>query len=37
VDAIKEGDDKYYITEDCIECGTCVDICPNGAIVPAEK
>ncbi|MDR0454470.1 MAG: 4Fe-4S binding protein [Deferribacteraceae bacterium] len=22
----------YFINEDCINCGSCEDICPNGAI-----
>lgn len=34
-DAIKEGDEKYYIVpEDCIDCGACVDVCPTDAISP---
>lgn len=33
-EAIKEGDDKYYIDQDaCTGCGSCVDSCPSEAIV----
>ena len=25
---------KFYITDECINCGACVDNCPVGAIEP---
>ena len=31
--AISQGDDHYVIDADsCMECGTCADACPTGAI-----
>ena len=31
------GDDHYVIdANSCLDCGTCSDTCPNGAISPAE-
>ena len=33
---ITEGDDKYVIDADqCVDCGTCADTCPNEAIEEA--
>jgi len=26
---LKENDMRAYVTEDCIACGRCVDICPE--------
>ncbi len=26
----------YFITEDCVICGTCWEICPNSSIVEHE-
>lgn len=32
-DAISEGSDKYIIDPDaCIDCGNCIEVCPNQAI-----
>ena len=22
----------YFVTEDCIDCGACIEVCPSGAI-----
>jgi len=34
VEAIEEGDPIYTIDpETCIDCGSCVDVCPSGAII----
>ena len=31
--AISQGDDHYVIDADsCMDCGTCADACPTGAI-----
>lgn len=34
VEAIKEGDKAYIITDACIDCGTCEPVCPVNAISP---
>jgi Fe-S-cluster-containing hydrogenase component 2 len=35
--AIEEGETKSYILVDlCIECGTCEQNCPSGAIIWVE-
>ena len=35
--AISQGDDQYVIdSAACLDCGSCSDTCPNGAIVPEE-
>ena len=35
-EAISEGDELYVIDpEKCTDCGTCVEVCPTEAIVPA--
>jgi len=26
----------FVISDDCVACGSCVDSCPNGAIVEGE-
>ena len=26
----------YKITDECVACGTCLDSCPNGAIVEGD-
>ncbi len=32
-ECIKEGEDQYFINpEECIDCGSCVDECSEGAI-----
>ena len=37
VEAISEGSDKYVVNPDtCIDCGACEDVCPTGAIHPAD-
>ena len=37
VGAISQGDSQYVIDAGaCLDCGTCADTCPNGAISPAE-
>ncbi|HBL64071.1 MAG TPA: ferredoxin, partial [Oscillibacter sp.] len=37
VGAISQGDDRYVIDANaCLDCGTCSDTCPNGAINPAD-
>lgn len=28
------NNDKFYINDECINCGACVDTCPVGAIEP---
>ncbi|MDY4567861.1 MAG: 4Fe-4S binding protein, partial [Alloprevotella sp.] len=34
--AISEGE-KYSIDPSvCVDCGTCADVCPSGAIAPGE-
>lgn len=30
-------DDYYVIGNDCIACGTCIDECPNGAIIEGYR
>jgi Fe-S-cluster-containing hydrogenase component 2 len=36
-DAIEEGETKCHISVDlCIECGTCEQNCPSGAIIWVE-
>ena len=27
----------YKITEDCVNCGDCIDICPEGAIIEGDE
>ena len=35
--AISQGDDQYVIdAAACLDCGSCSDSCPNGAIVPED-
>ena len=32
VNAIKIEDDKAVINEECVECGVCINECPNEAL-----
>jgi NAD-dependent dihydropyrimidine dehydrogenase PreA subunit len=32
MEAIELDDGKAIISDDCTECGTCIDECPNGAL-----
>jgi len=32
VNAIIEGDEQFVITEACIDCGSCKEVCPIAAI-----
>jgi Fe-S-cluster-containing hydrogenase component 2 len=36
-EAIIEGEEKYSIGDNCTQCGTCIDVCPVGAIVEEEE
>lgn len=27
----------YSISEDCVNCGGCIDVCPEGAIVEGDE
>lgn len=37
VGCIQEGPDQYYINPDeCIDCGACIDACPNHCIFPLD-
>ena len=36
VEAISEGDIYKIDPDTCIECGTCAEVCPSGAILPPQ-
>lgn len=35
--AVTDGPDRYIISTDCIRCGVCEFMCPEGAIVEAKR
>jgi ferredoxin len=35
--AVKGGLVPYQITEDCVNCGGCIDECPERAIIEGEE
>ena len=34
---VKEAVVAYIITEDCVNCGGCIDECPEGAIIEGDE